>query len=226
MADHSDGMTVHLAHRDVTLVAVSRAPLTEIERFRRRMGWQFKWVSSHGSDFNYDSASASRPSRSPKARSTTTTALATHRRGMAWRQRLLPGWHGPGLSHLLHIRARGRGDDGHVQNARPHAQGPRREGRAPQDGMGASPRSLRADTPREGCAGGQCVLQARLASAACRVTRRCASRVPSTNVIPAPLGAEDRAGPGRDPCTSEPLAPCHFAAHAAAAEPSRLICDP
>jgi predicted dithiol-disulfide oxidoreductase (DUF899 family) len=54
MADHTDGMTVHLAHRDVTMVAVSRAPLAEIERFRRRMGWQFKWVSSHGNDFNYD----------------------------------------------------------------------------------------------------------------------------------------------------------------------------
>jgi predicted dithiol-disulfide oxidoreductase (DUF899 family) len=54
MADHSDGMTVHLAHRDVTLVAVSRAPLVEIERFRRRMGWHFKWVSSHCTDFNYD----------------------------------------------------------------------------------------------------------------------------------------------------------------------------
>jgi predicted dithiol-disulfide oxidoreductase (DUF899 family) len=54
MADHSDGMNVHLAHRDVTLVAVSRAPLADIERFRQRMGWRFKWVSSHGSDFNYD----------------------------------------------------------------------------------------------------------------------------------------------------------------------------
>jgi predicted dithiol-disulfide oxidoreductase (DUF899 family) len=54
MADHSDGMNVHLAHRDVTLLAISRAPLAEIERFRRRMGWQFKWVSSHGNDFNYD----------------------------------------------------------------------------------------------------------------------------------------------------------------------------
>jgi predicted dithiol-disulfide oxidoreductase (DUF899 family) len=54
MADHSDGMNVHLAHRDVTLVAISRAPLTEIERFRQRMGWRFKWVSSHGSDFNYE----------------------------------------------------------------------------------------------------------------------------------------------------------------------------
>ena len=51
---HSDGMSVHLAHRDVTLVAVSRAPLSAIERFRRRMGWQFTWVSSHGSDFNHD----------------------------------------------------------------------------------------------------------------------------------------------------------------------------
>ena len=54
MADHSDGMTVHLAHRDITFVAVSRAPLAEIERFRQRMGWQFKWVSSHGNEFNHD----------------------------------------------------------------------------------------------------------------------------------------------------------------------------
>ena len=54
MADHTDGMTTHLAHRSVTFVAVSRAPFAKIERFRRRMGWQFKWVSSYGSDFNYD----------------------------------------------------------------------------------------------------------------------------------------------------------------------------
>jgi predicted dithiol-disulfide oxidoreductase (DUF899 family) len=47
-------MTVHLAHRDVTLVAVSRATLAEIERFRERMGWTFEWVSAAGSDFNYD----------------------------------------------------------------------------------------------------------------------------------------------------------------------------
>jgi predicted dithiol-disulfide oxidoreductase (DUF899 family) len=54
MADHTDGMNVHLAHRDITMLAISRAPVDEIERFRRRMGWQFKWVSSHGSDFNHD----------------------------------------------------------------------------------------------------------------------------------------------------------------------------
>jgi predicted dithiol-disulfide oxidoreductase (DUF899 family) len=54
MADHVDGMNVHLAHRDITFVAISRAPLAEIERFRARMGWRFQWVSSHGSDFNFD----------------------------------------------------------------------------------------------------------------------------------------------------------------------------
>lgn len=54
MADHADGMNLHLENRDVTLVAVSRAALAEIERFRRRMGWGFRWVSSHGSDFNHD----------------------------------------------------------------------------------------------------------------------------------------------------------------------------
>jgi predicted dithiol-disulfide oxidoreductase (DUF899 family) len=45
---------LHLAQRDVTLVAVSRAPLPQIETYRRRMGWRFKWASSYGSDFNFD----------------------------------------------------------------------------------------------------------------------------------------------------------------------------
>jgi predicted dithiol-disulfide oxidoreductase (DUF899 family) len=53
-ADHNDGIIVHLEHHDVTFVAVSRAPRTEIEAFKKRMGWRFKWVSSFGSDFNYD----------------------------------------------------------------------------------------------------------------------------------------------------------------------------
>jgi predicted dithiol-disulfide oxidoreductase (DUF899 family) len=54
MADHTDGAIVHLAQRDVTFVAVSRARLSEIERFRQRMGWNFQWVSSYGNDFNRD----------------------------------------------------------------------------------------------------------------------------------------------------------------------------
>ncbi|MGB3338391.1 MAG: thioredoxin family protein [Devosia sp.] len=54
MADHADGMNLHLAHHDVTLVAVSRAPLADLERYRSRMGWKFRWVSSYGSPFNSD----------------------------------------------------------------------------------------------------------------------------------------------------------------------------
>jgi len=54
MADHADGMNIHLAHRDITFVAISRAPIGDIQRFRERMGWQFDWVSSNGSDFNRD----------------------------------------------------------------------------------------------------------------------------------------------------------------------------
>jgi predicted dithiol-disulfide oxidoreductase (DUF899 family) len=54
LADHFDGSTIHLAQRDVSFVAVSRAPLTEIEAYKKRMGWKFKWVSSYGNDFNFD----------------------------------------------------------------------------------------------------------------------------------------------------------------------------
>jgi predicted dithiol-disulfide oxidoreductase (DUF899 family) len=54
LADHIDGSLVHLAHRDVTLMAISRAPLADIEAFKRRMGWRFPWASSFGSDFNHD----------------------------------------------------------------------------------------------------------------------------------------------------------------------------
>ncbi|MGH8291122.1 MAG: DUF899 domain-containing protein [Steroidobacteraceae bacterium] len=68
MADHTDGMTTHLAHRDVTFVAISRAPLAEIERFRRRMGWQFKWVSSYGTDFNYDFGVSFKPEEVAKGK--------------------------------------------------------------------------------------------------------------------------------------------------------------
>lgn len=53
-SDHVDGALVHLEHHDVTYVAVARAPLSEITAYKKRMGWQFKWVSSGGSDFNYD----------------------------------------------------------------------------------------------------------------------------------------------------------------------------
>lgn len=53
-ADNFDGIPIHLAHRDVSFVAISRAPLAKIESFKKRMGWKFKWVSSFESDFNFD----------------------------------------------------------------------------------------------------------------------------------------------------------------------------
>jgi predicted dithiol-disulfide oxidoreductase (DUF899 family) len=53
-ADHFDGATIHLRQRDTTLVVISRAPWKEIEPFKRRMGWHFKWISSFGNDFNFD----------------------------------------------------------------------------------------------------------------------------------------------------------------------------
>jgi predicted dithiol-disulfide oxidoreductase (DUF899 family) len=54
IADHFDGATVHLAQRDIAFAVVSRAPLPEIDKFKARMGWKFPWVSSFGSDFNFD----------------------------------------------------------------------------------------------------------------------------------------------------------------------------
>lgn len=60
-ADNFNPIPVHLNHRDVTFVAVSRAPLAKIEPFRKRMGWTFKWVSSFGNDFNYDYGVSFRP---------------------------------------------------------------------------------------------------------------------------------------------------------------------
>ena len=60
-ADNFNGIDVHLRHRDVTLVAVSRAPLARIEPFQKRMGWTFKWLSSFQNDFNFDYQASFRP---------------------------------------------------------------------------------------------------------------------------------------------------------------------
>ena len=53
-ADNFDGIIVHLNERDVTMVAVSRAPFSELAAYKKRMGWNFKWVSSSETDFNFD----------------------------------------------------------------------------------------------------------------------------------------------------------------------------
>lgn len=60
-ADNFNGVVTHLNQRDVTFVAVSRAPLPKLQAFANRMGWSFKWLSSGGSDFNYDYGVSFRP---------------------------------------------------------------------------------------------------------------------------------------------------------------------
>jgi len=86
LGDHFDGSLVHLAHRDVTLTAVSRAPLAQIEAFKKRMGWHFPWASSNGSDFNIDYHVSFPKTRGRTARSTITTP----RRSFRARKRRVP----------------------------------------------------------------------------------------------------------------------------------------
>jgi predicted dithiol-disulfide oxidoreductase (DUF899 family) len=66
LADHFDGMLPHLAARDIRFVAISRAPLAEIEAFKRRMGWKFPWYSSNATDFNFDHQVSKRPDEAGK----------------------------------------------------------------------------------------------------------------------------------------------------------------
>ena len=54
IADHYNGIVVHLAHRDISFVTVSKAPIEKIEQFRKRMGWAFPWVSGGSNEFGHD----------------------------------------------------------------------------------------------------------------------------------------------------------------------------
>jgi len=65
-ADHYDGVGIHLKQRDVTLIVISRAPLANIEAFKKRMGWKFTWVSSFQNTFNYDFNASFTPEENQK----------------------------------------------------------------------------------------------------------------------------------------------------------------
>ena len=66
--DHTDGALVHLAQRDVSFAAVSRAPISKIEAFKKRMGWKFPWVSSYETKFNYDFQASFTPEQLAKGK--------------------------------------------------------------------------------------------------------------------------------------------------------------
>jgi predicted dithiol-disulfide oxidoreductase (DUF899 family) len=113
--------------RDVTLTMVSRAPLAKIEPFKQRMGWHFPWVSSFGSDFNYDFRV-----------SFTDEQRATGKVDYNYTLQEFPSAEGPGASvffkdpaparssHLFDVRPRARRARRHVHDAGHGAQGPRR----------------------------------------------------------------------------------------------------
>jgi predicted dithiol-disulfide oxidoreductase (DUF899 family) len=110
LADHFDGAVVHLAQRDVAFVVVSRAPLAQIEKFERRMGWRFKWVSSFANDFNYDYHVSATPEEKAS--------------GAPRRQRVLQERGRGDFPHLFELRARPRHPDRRLQLPRHRPQGP------------------------------------------------------------------------------------------------------
>jgi predicted dithiol-disulfide oxidoreductase (DUF899 family) len=96
----SDGLLAHLAARDTSFAAVSRAPLTKIERYKQARGWTFPWVSSHGSRFNYDFHATLDPDVAP-VELNFRTAEEWAARGQDWVGR--PGsTEQPGFSVFLH----------------------------------------------------------------------------------------------------------------------------
>ncbi len=119
VSDHFDGANLHLRHHDVTLVAVSRAPLDELMPFKRRMGWQFPWFSSAGSDFNSDFAATDAGGREQHGLSVFAKddqgrvfhTYSTYRRGVD----LLIGAH-----NLLDLTPKGRNETGVMDWVRHH----------------------------------------------------------------------------------------------------------
>ena len=130
IADHVDAARQHFEHADLSFAAVSRVPLQRIEEVKHRMGWTFPWVSSHGSDFNYDFGVSFTPEDLAAGR-------AIYNYGEVIRETQdMFGAHifvkddgGSHLPHLLDPSSRRRAADGCAQLARSRPQGPQRERR-------------------------------------------------------------------------------------------------
>ena len=148
LADHFDGLVTHLAQRDVAFVVVSRAPLPQIEAFKRRMGWHFKWVSSLGSDFNFDYHVSATPEEKAKGVANynyeVTEFPSDERPGTSvfYKERLLQGSSRQDLPHLFVLRARPRHSDRRLQFPRSRPQRPRRGRPRLRHGLGSPPRPI------------------------------------------------------------------------------------
>ena len=162
IADGFNGFVVHLANHDVTLSAVSRAPLAKLQAYKRRMGWTFPWASSFGSDFNFDfnvsfteeqqreggieynyrrGGHAMDAAPVPPARRPVRGHMRNRRAHVLARQAGHERVRARGrrrLPHLFHLCARTGRPLGHVPVARPRPQGAQRDGR-----LVAPPRRVR-----------------------------------------------------------------------------------
>ena len=117
-ADGFERMIPHLAARDTTMVAISRAPLPKLTAFRQRMGWTFDWLSSGGNDFNYDYGVSFMPEQI-KRRQLQFRNHAVRKRGSARNQRVLSRRGREHLPHLFLLRARPRHDERCLSLPRP-----------------------------------------------------------------------------------------------------------
>ena len=144
-ADSLDGAVVHLPPRGVTFVAVSRAPLENLQAYRRRMGWGFPWVSAAGQRLQPRLLPCSRRRSEKPAPASTSARRSTRRRSTSARgaprpQRLRARGRRR-LPHLLVLRPRHRCPQRHLAAARPHPEGPRRR----PAGLAAPTRRIRRD---------------------------------------------------------------------------------
>jgi predicted dithiol-disulfide oxidoreductase (DUF899 family) len=106
LADHLDGALPHLEHHDVSLVAVSRAPLAKIMDYKTRMGWRFPWVSSFGSDFNFDFGVSFTPEQLGQGKITYNFSEIDSAQGHDGPERILEGRGRGGVPHLFVLCAR------------------------------------------------------------------------------------------------------------------------
>ena len=128
LADHFDGANWHLPHRDATLVVISRAPLAEIEQYKKRMGWRFEWLSSHDNDFNFDyhvSATEEERKKDEMYYNYETAELLGDE--IAGPERVLQKREGRNFSHLFDLCARTRHVGWHLPIPRSYPERPRRK---------------------------------------------------------------------------------------------------
>ena len=142
LADGFDGAAVHLAHRDTTFLAISRATLPEIAAFKKRMEWKFKWVSSFANDFNLDYHASFTKEEREKGERQGLLQLRGDRvsvGGTSGCERVLQERGRGNLPHLFHLRARTGPDADDVPVVGSDAEGTRRGWAGFFDGVGSPP---------------------------------------------------------------------------------------